>query len=66
MLTAVTDRLTDSVLESLYLVEKSEELKYFLQVFAQETTFGDKKYDYCTLKLMFQRHLEQKIKDSHF
>ena len=32
-------------------VEKSEELKYLLHVYAQETTFGDKKYDYCRLKL---------------
>ena len=28
-----------------------------------ETTFGDKKYDYCRLKFMVQRHLEQKMKD---
>ena len=24
------------------------------------------RYDYCILKLMAQRHLEKKIKDSHF
>ena len=47
-------------------LEKSEGLSCLLQVYTQETTFGDKKYDYCSLKLMFQRHLEQKIKDSHF
>ena len=33
-----------------------------LQVYAQETTFSDKKYDYC----MAQRHFEHKIKDYHF
>ena len=36
-----------------------------LRVYAQETTFSDKKYDDCRLKLMAQRHFEQKIKDSH-
>ena len=30
-------------------VSKSEELKYVLQVYAQQTTFGDKKYDHCRL-----------------
>ena len=44
---------------------KSEELWYLLQVHAQETTFGVKKFFYCRLKLMAQRHIEQKIKDSH-
>ena len=47
-------------------VEKLEEMKYVLQVFAEETTFGDRTYDYCRLKLMAQRHLEQKINGSHF
>ena len=47
-------------------VETSEELKYLLQVYAQETTFGDNKDDYCRLKLVAQRHLDQKINDSHF
>ena len=67
-LSAVTDRPTDNKLESLYKmqVEKSKELTYLLQVYTQETSFGDKKYDYCRLKLMSQRHLEQKINDSHF
>ena len=61
VLSAITDRPTDSMLESLYKmqVERSEELKYLLQVHAQEMTFGDKKYDYCRLKLMAQRHLEK-------
>ena len=49
---AVTGRRTDNMLEALYRmqVEKSEELKYVLQVYAQETTFGDKKYDDCRWK----------------
>ena len=47
-------------------VEKSQELKCLLPDFAQETTLGDKQYDCCRLKVMAQRHLEQKIKDSHF
>ena len=40
--------------EGLYKmqVENSEELKYVLQVYAQETTFADKKSDYCRLKLI--------------
>ena len=52
VLSAVTDRLTDSILGSLHKmkVERSEELMYLLQVYAQETTFGDKKYDCCSLK----------------
>ena len=64
---AVTDRLTDSILETLYKmqVEKSEGLKYLGQVFSQEATSGDKKCDYCRLKLMAQRHLVQKIRNSH-
>ena len=39
ILSAVTDRPTDSMLESLYKmqIEKSEELKYLLQVHAQKT-----------------------------
>ena len=45
-------------------VDKSEEMKDLLQVYAQETTFGDKKYDDCKLKLMAQRHLEHIIYDS--
>ena len=55
-MSAVTDRPTDNTLESLYRmqIEKSEELKHVLQVYAQETTFGDKKYDDCRLKLMVQ------------
>ena len=47
-------------------IEKSEELKYPLQVYAQETTFGDKKCDYSRLNLMVERHLEHENKDSHF
>ena len=43
-------------------VEKSEELKYLLHFYTRETTFGDKKYDNCRLKLMVQRHLGQKKK----
>ena len=60
VLSAVTGRLADNKLEALYQmhVEKSEELKYLLQVYAQETTFGGNTYDYCRLKLMSQRHLE--------
>ena len=51
VLSAVTDRFTDNLLESLYKmqVEKLEGLIYLLQVYAQETTFGDKKYDCCSL-----------------
>ena len=58
---AVTDKLTDNKLEGLYQmhVEKSKELKYLLQVYAQETTFGGNTYDYCRSKLMSQRHLEK-------
>ena len=50
---AVTDRPTDSILESLYQirVDESEELKYLLQVYAQETTVGDKKCDYCKIEV---------------
>ena len=36
-----------------------------LHIHAQETTLGNKKYDYCRLKLMAQRHFEQKIKVFH-
>ena len=31
-----------------------------LQVYAQETTFVDKKYDYCRLQLMVHRHFEHR------
>ena len=54
----VLSPVTDSILESLYKtdVAKSEELKYFfVQVYVQETRFGDKKYDYCKLKLVVQK-----------
>ena len=47
-------------------IEKSKELKHLLQVYAQETTFGHKKSDYCRLELVAQGHLEQNIKGSHF
>ena len=65
---AVTDRITDSIWETLYKmqVEKSEGLKYLLQVYAQETAFGDKMNDYCRLKLKAERHVGQRVKDSHF
>ena len=43
---AVTNRPTDSILESLFNV---------LQVYTQETTFSDHKYHYCRLKLMGPR-----------
>ena len=54
VLSAATDRPTDSILESVHKmqVEKSEEMEYLLQVNAQETTFGDKKYDSGRLKIM--------------
>ena len=44
-LSAVTDRLTDSILESPHKmqVEMSEELKYLLHLCAEERTFSDKK-----------------------
>ena len=45
---------------------KSEELKPLLQVYTQQVSVDHKKYDYYRLKLTAQRHLEQKIKDSHF
>ena len=47
-----TDSPTDSTLESLYKeqIEKSEELIHLLQVYAQDTAFGDNKYDYCRSK----------------
>ena len=32
-------------------VEKSEELKYVLQVYARETTSGDKKYDSLQIEM---------------
>ena len=65
---AAIDRATDNVLEicARCKLKKSEDLKYLLQVCAQETTFGDKTHDYCRLKLMAKRHLDNKIKDSHF
>ena len=49
VLSAVTDRLTDNILESLYKrqLKQSEESKYVLQVHAHKTTFGDKKDNYC-------------------
>ena len=57
VLSAVTDRPTDNMLESLYKmqVEKSEELKYLVQVYVQETAIGDKKYDSCRLQLMAKK-----------
>ena len=55
VLSAVTDRPSDNMYKMQ--VEKSDELKYVLQVYAQETTFGDKNDD-CRLKLMAQRLLE--------
>ena len=39
---------------------KSKDLKYVVQVYAQEKTLGDKKYSDCRLKVMVQRHLLQK------
>ena len=68
VLPAGPDRPTGGVWECLYKaqVQKSDEFKYVLQVYAPETTFGDKKNDYRRLKLMAQRRLEQKIKDSNF
>ena len=62
VLPGTTDRPTDNILESLFPVqfEKSEELKCLLQVDAQDTTFGDQKYDHCRLKLMVKRHLERR------
>ena len=47
-------------------VEKSEALTCLLRVDTQDTTFGDKEHDYCRLKLVAHRHLEQKKQDSHF
>ena len=58
-----TDRPTGNILKSRgtrYKLKNSEEVKSLLQVCAQETTFGDKKYNDCRLKSMVQRHLEQK------
>ena len=68
MSSSITDRPTDKVLESLFKmqIEESEELKYVVHIYAQETAFGDKKYDNCRLKSMAQRHVEQKIRDSPF
>ena len=65
---AGTDRPIHNILESLYKmqVEKSEELKHALHVCTHETTIGGKKYDYCRLKLMAHRYLEQNIKESQF
>ena len=65
---AAIDRATDNVLVicARCKLKKSEDLKYLLQVCAQETTFGDMTHDYCRLKLMAKRHLDNKIKDSHF
>ena len=65
---AVTDRPIGNILVSLYKmqVEKSEELKHALQVYTHKRTFGDKKYDYCRVKVMAHRYLEHKFKESHF
>ena len=41
-------------------------MKYLLHVYTEETTFGDNKKDSGRMKLMAQRHLEQKIEDCHF
>ena len=67
VLSAITHRPTDSTLENLYKmqIEKLEELKYLWQVYAQETTVGDKKFDKCRFKLMTKRHLEETVKDAH-
>ena len=35
-------------------VEMSDDLEYVLQVHAQETTFGEKKYNYCRWKVVVQ------------
>ena len=50
------------MLKCLYKMQiaQSEELTYVLQVHAQETTFGDKKYDYCRWNFVAQSHLEHK------
>ena len=47
VLLAVTDRLTGNKWQSLYKmqVEKSEKLKYVLQVYTHLTLFGGEKYD---------------------
>ena len=44
VLSAVTDSLADNILESLFklLVEKSQALKYVLQVCGAEMTIGEK------------------------
>ena len=65
---AFVHRPIDNILESLYKmqVEKSEELKHVLHVYTHETTFGDKKYDCCRLKLLAHRYPEQKIKETYF
>ena len=65
VLSSVTDRPTDNILETLCTrckMQKSEEEV----VIALQTTSGDKKYDSCRWKLMVQRHLEHKIKHAHF
>ena len=41
-------------------VEKTEELKYALQVNAEETTFDDKTDDYCRLKLRWFKDIPSK------
>ena len=66
-LNEVLSASTDNILESLYKmqIEKSEELKYvFESLRSRGDIFGNNKYDYCRVKLVAQKHLEQRIKDS--
>ena len=65
MFSAVTDRLADNILQSLYKIQFEVE-RIETHSLRSRRHFGDEKYDYCRLKLMVQRHLEHKIKDSHF
>ena len=61
VLSAVTDRPTDSMLESLHnmQVEQLNEIKYFLQFYPQETTFWRQQNDYCRLNRLAKGDLRK-------
>ena len=62
VLSAVTDRATDNMCDSLYKmqIEKSEELKYSLPVYTQEATLVNEKYDYHMESHFSKREIEMR------
>ena len=47
-------------------LDKSDELKFVMQVYMQETTFQGKPYEYERLQQFAHRYMEQKTWDSMF